>query len=365
MGTKVTLRHKPITNGRESLYLDFYPPIRCKATMKLVHKEYLGIYIYQNPQNEIQRDYNREMLYKAEAIRSVRIQSCINEEFGFLDKYKLKADFLDFFKGIAMKKDPKWRMVYKHFGKFCGGKCSFGEVTIDLCRRFRDYLMTTRQLKFTNKKMKCNSAAGYFSTFRALLKIAYRDKLIRENVNDFLEKIEYEDTRREFLTLDELKRLADTPCNIPVLRHAAIFSCFTGLRISDILQLEWKHISQASDGGWWMRIRTEKTETEATLPISDEALGYCGEPGTGKVFKGLERSMTQHPLQKWIRTAGIERNITFHCFRHTFATLQIALGTDIFTVSKMLTHKNVSTTQIYAELVNEKKRESANRISLK
>ena len=61
MGTKVTLRHKPITNGRESLYLDFYPPIRCKATMKLVHKEYLGIYIYQNPQNEIQRDYNREM----------------------------------------------------------------------------------------------------------------------------------------------------------------------------------------------------------------------------------------------------------------------------------------------------------------
>lgn len=72
MGTKVTLRHKPITNGRESLYLDFYPPIRCKATMKLVHKEYLGIYIYQNPQNEIQRDYNREMLYKAEAIRSVR-----------------------------------------------------------------------------------------------------------------------------------------------------------------------------------------------------------------------------------------------------------------------------------------------------
>ena len=193
MGTKVTLRHKPITNGRESLYLDFYPPIRCKATMKLVHKEYLGIYIYQNPQNEIQRDYNREMLYKAEAIRSVRVQSCINEEFGFLDKHKLKADFLDFFRSIALKKDPKWRMVYKHFEKFCGGKCSFGEVTVDLCRRFRDYLMTTRQLKFTNKKMKCNSAAGYFSTFRALLKIAYRDKLIRENVNDFLEKMDAED----------------------------------------------------------------------------------------------------------------------------------------------------------------------------
>lgn len=56
---------------------------------------------------------------------------------------------------------------------------------------------------------------------------------------------------------------------------------------------------------------------------------------------------------------------TFHCFRHSFATIQIAAGTDIYTVSKMLTHRNVSTTQIYAELVSEKKRESANKISLK
>jgi site-specific recombinase XerD len=75
--------------------------------------------------------------------------------------------------------------------------------------------------------------------------------------------------------------------------------------------------------------------------------------------------MTQQPLKSWIKLAGIDKNITFHCFRHTFATLQIALGTDIYTVSKMLTHKNVSTTQIYADLVNSKKRESANKISLK
>ncbi|WP_064974541.1 site-specific integrase [Alistipes provencensis] len=365
MGTKITLRRKPITRGRESLYLEFYPAIRCPETMKMIYKEYLGIYIFQNPQNLIQKEYNDEMLLKAEGIRSMRVQAVINEQYGFLDKHKLKGDFLAFFRSVVARKDPKWRMVYRHFERFAGGKCTYGEVTVELCRKFREYLTTTHQLKFTKKKMRRNSAASYFSTFRALLKVAYRDKLIRENVNDFLEKLEYEDTRREFLTLDELKRLADTPCDIPMLRRAAIFSCFTGLRISDILQLEWKDISQASDGGWWMRIRTEKTETEATLPISDEALEYCGTPGTGKVFAGLERSMTQHPLFKWIRKAGIERHITFHCFRHTFATLQIALGTDIFTVSKMLTHRNVSTTQIYAELVNEKKRESANKISLK
>ena len=104
----------------------------------------------------------------------------------------------------------------------------------------------------------------------------------------------------------------------------------------------------------------------ATLPISDEALELCGEVhGEGVVFVGLRRCMIQHPLHAWIKAAGIRKHITFHCFRHTFATLQIALGTDIYTVSKMLTHKSVKTTQIYADLVNSKKRESANRISLK
>lgn len=365
MGTKVTLRRRPITQARESLYLDFYPPIRSKSTMKLVHKEYLGIYIFQEPQNEIQRDYNNEMLLKAEAIQAIQVQSCINEEFGFLDKEKMKGDFLAYFKEICRHKDQKWGKVYLHFANFVGGKCTFGEISVDLVRRFGDYLQTARQLKHTEKKLKTNSVAGYFSTFRALLKIAYRDKMIRENVNDFLDKIEYEETRREFLTLDEVKRLLNTPCDIPVLRCAAIFSCYTGLRISDILQLKWEHIVLAADGGWCIRIRTEKTETEATLPVSDEALEYCGKRGEGLVFKGLERYMTAYPLQKWLKKTGTTKHITFHCFRHTFATLQLAMGEDIFTVSKMLTHKNVSTTQIYAELVDERKRAASNRITLK
>ena len=82
--------------------------------------------------------------------------------------------------------------------------------------------------------------------------------------------------------------------------------------------------------------------------ISLEALELCGEWGTGKVFKGLTRSMTHHPLKQWIAEAGIIKHITFHCFRHTYATLQLANGTDIYTVSKMLGHTNVKTTQIYA-----------------
>ena len=158
--------------------------------------------------------------------------------------------------------------------------------------------------------------------------------------------------------------LYKTPCRFPILKAAAIFSSLTGLRISDILQLEWNMIQEYPDGGKCVRIRTEKTETEATLPISEQALELCGEPGTGLVFKGLTRGIVNTHLKEWIASAGITKKITFHCFRHTYATLLLSNGTDIYTVSKMLTHKNVGTTQIYAKIVDEKKRQAANAIKL-
>ena len=362
--TNVTLRQRVISNGRISLYLDYYPAIRNPYTMKMSRREYLGIYIYARPKNEIERDFNNEMLSKAEAIRCIRVQAIVNEEFGFLDKHKMKADFLAYFREKAKLKYHKWDCVYQHFEKFVNGYCTFGDVTVELCQKFRQYLLNCKQIRHPNISVSRNSAAGYFSTFRALLKIAYQEKMLRENLNDFIVKIEWKEVKKQYLTLAEVKKLAATPCKIPVLKQASLFSCMTGLRISDILQLTWDNIEVGPDNGYYIRICTEKTETEATLPIS-KALELCGIPGSGRVFKGLTRAMTNQPLKQWISEAGIKKHITFHCFRHSYAVIQISLGTDIYTVSKMLTHKNVSTTQIYADLVNSKKRETANKISLK
>lgn len=363
--TNVTLRQRVISNGRISLYLDYYPAIRNPYTMKMSRREYLGIYIYARPKNEIERDFNNEMLSKAEAIRCIRVQAIVNEEFGFLDKHKMKADFLAYFREKAKLKYHKWDCVYQHFEKFVNGYYTFGDVTVELCQKFRQYLLNCKQIRHPNISVSRNSAAGYFSTFRALLKIAYQEKMLRENLNDFIDKIEWKEVKKQYLTLAEVKKLAATPCKIPVLKQASLFSCMTGLRISDILQLTWDNIEVGPDNGYYIRICTEKTETEATLPISNETLELCGIPGSGRVFKGLTRAMTNQPLKQWISEAGIKKHITFHCFRHSYAVIQISLGTDIYTVSKMLTHKNVSTTQIYADLVNSKKRETANKISLK
>lgn len=99
--TNVTLRQKPLRNDRISLYLDYYPAIRNPYTMKMSRREFLGIYIYAKPKNEQQRMFNQDMLNKAEAIRCIRVQSLINEEFGFLDKNKQKVDFLAYFRTKA------------------------------------------------------------------------------------------------------------------------------------------------------------------------------------------------------------------------------------------------------------------------
>ena len=107
--TNVTLRQKPLRNDRISLYLDYYPAIRNPYTMKMSRREFLGIYIYAKPKNEQQRMFNQDMLNKAEAIRCIRVQSLINEEFGFLDKNKQKVDFLAYFRTKA-RENCRWQM---------------------------------------------------------------------------------------------------------------------------------------------------------------------------------------------------------------------------------------------------------------
>ena len=363
--TKVFLRQRKLNSGKITLYLDYYPPLRDPVTQDRVFRDYLGIYLVDNPKFAIEKEANKEKLRQANAIRSERELAIIRGQFDFLDKHKQKMDFLAYFRNKLESKDQKWIRVYDHFKNYCHGKCLMSDITVPFCEGFREYLLKAKHLKNESMDLSQNSAAGYWSTFRGCLKIAYHEKMLKENVNDFLESISGTSSRREYLTLEEVRQLANTPCDVPDLKNASLFSCLTGLRISDILALDWSNIVKAQDGGWCIRIRTEKTDTEATLPLTDEAYKLCGKRSTGPVFKNLKRYNTHAPLKEWVEAAGITKHITFHCFRHTFATLQVNAGTDIYTVSHLLTHANVGTTQIYADIVDKSMRDAVERIKIK
>ena len=185
----IKVRARAIKGGMMSLYLDYYPGYRDNVTMKTIRHESLGIYIYENPQTRHDKEYNKAMKEKAEAIRCRRFEAAVDGRFDFFNKYN--GDFLDYFNQVLQNKDPKWKFVYEHFYHFIGGRCRCEEVDIDLCNKFRDYLMTAKNLR-NGKPMAINSVAGYWSTFRAFLNIAYLTSmtfLIKSRQFPFISKV--------------------------------------------------------------------------------------------------------------------------------------------------------------------------------
>lgn len=176
--------------------------------------------------------------------------------------------------------------------------------------------------------------------------------------------IQEQESRCEYLTTEELNKLAQTECDRLELKRAALFSALTGLRHCDIQKLRWSELQKEGDS-YRLHFTQQKTKGVEYMPISEQAYQLCGEPKSPNqlVFEDLpDPAWISKPLQRWIQAAGITKKITFHCFRHTYATLQLAGGTDLYTVSKMLGHTDVKTTQIYAKIVDEKKEKAVNAI---
>lgn len=361
-----------MTGDRHSLFLDYYPPILHPETGKETRREFLKLYLIDKPKNPFDKQHNKETQLLAENIRAKRQLELQAGNYGFLKKSTPK-DFLKFFKDLADKHKAEgrgdknnWTSVYNYFYKFTGGKCSFEDLSIEQCNEFREYLQSTETFRATKKKLTNNSAKGYFTIFGTVLKKAFEAKFISENLASRMQRISKEETQREFLTEDELNKMARAECDLPELKNAALFSALTGLRYSDIEKLLWKEIVE-DKAEYSIRFTQKKTKGVETLPISEQAFSLLGERGKPeeRVFKTLLYSSWQNmKLLQWAIKAGITKTITFHCFRHTFATLQLSNGTDIYTVSKMLGHKDLHTTQVYAKIVDQSKRVAANKIKL-
>ncbi len=363
---KVTLRKKKLTNGKESLFLDIYAP----ETVQKRFKEYLKLYLFSNPSNKNERQINKETFELAEKIRAKRLIELQNETHGFNYKDRRKINFIVYFADLTEKRKEStgnygnWDSVYKHLVNFAGNKVPFADINAEWLERFKDYLAKEARTK-SNTSLSQNSCYSYYNKVRACLKQAMKDKIIIYNPAIEIEGFTQAETQREYLTLEELKKLAKTECKIPVLKSAFMFSTLTGLRWSDINKLLWKEVQYSDEQGWYIRFKQQKTNGVETLPVSEQAINLIGKPGDPeeRVFKGLKYSAHHNTvLFKWVVKAGIHKEITFHCARHTYATLQLTLGTDIYTVSKLLGHKEIKTTQVYAKIIDQKKIDAANRI---
>ena len=321
--------------------------------------------------------HDREACIYADKVRALRQQEydiavvySDREQEMIAQNERMEQDFIAYFNSIIYKVHPNssnaiivnWTRVGKLLSIFSEGKpIPFRKINVKLLEDLKLFMLTAPQGGNKNGTLSQNSAATYFSIVKAGLHRAFIDEYLTVDIAAKVKGIPELKVKRETLTLEEAELLAQTPCENEVLKRAFFFAILTGIRLCDIHELTWGEIQKTSTG-WRVDFTQRKTHVVDYLPINEQAYSLCGEPGEHdqQIFAGLTgSSWISRPLKKWIAASGIKKHITFHCSRHTFATLQLENGTDIFVVKGMLGHTNVKTTQIYAHIVDKSKRNAA------
>ena len=375
----VRIRFKQLSNGNQSIYLEYYTGdvIRKENYVGGKRKyEFLKLYLIPERTRE-DKAKNEATLALAKAIQSRRIVEVQNDAHGFQNTNKSRVNLLDYLENIGKQSAEQGSRNYartvlntvRALRLFRGDYIAFRDVDKEFLSEFTDYL---RQMPKASKygvlktggRLSNNSVVSYYGTLRTAINRAYKEGIITVNPTkefDFASKVRQEPSRREYLTLDELKTLINTECRHEIVKRAFLFSCLCGLRVSDIRKLRWCDL-QRSGGRVRIEITMQKTKEPLYLPISDEALKWLPERGEANgsdfIFPLTHEGTVNDTLQHWAKVAGITKHISFHVSRHTHATMMLTLGADLYTVSKLLGHKNIATTQIYAKIVDKKKEEA-------
>ena len=361
----VKVRTKKLADGSESYYLDIY--VDGKRSY-----EFLKLYLLPEI-NPMIKEQNRATKVAVEAIKSKRIIELTHSKAG-LKKTSIRSKMLldDWMETYLAEQERKGVRGLKLLRTVCRmlplyrKKVRMQEIDKEWCLDFIDWIQHTYKTRW-GKPLSPKSTAGYVGYFSTALNAAVRAEVIPENPFMTLaatERIKVPESKREYLTIDEIKVLIDTECPREDVKRAYLFSCYCGLRLSDVYALRWKDI--ILDGEQYrMSTVMKKTTTPIYLPLSRHAIRWLpernGEGDELKIFDGLPAEPNINKvLAKWVETAKIAKKITYHTSRHTFATMMLTLGADLYTVSKLLGHANVKTTQIYAKIVDSKKVEAVN-----
>ncbi len=369
----VKLRKRTAPSGNVLLFLDYVQfGERVRESIGLTLKD---------PRNPMNREKNQLTMAKAETIRLAKEKELLSG-YRSRDNQGNKTKFLPYYR--TMMEDRKndlgnygnWKSCLRYLEVYCSELTTFGDITPRWVQGFKNYLDTVEKdtykvaLKPRNgiyNGLSQSSKISYFNKLKACLNQAYKEGVISSNPADPVKGFKAAETERQYLTIEEVKQLAATECKYPHLKRAFLFACFTGLRKSDIEKLTWGEVQKFGD---FTRLvfKQKKTGGQEYLDIPKAAEVYLGKRGDAKsddlVFPMFKYSSeTSLELRRWALMAGITKDFTFHCSRHTFAVILLNSGTDIYTVSKLLGHRELATTQIYAHMVDARKQEAVTKLT--
>ena len=263
----------------------------------------------------------------------------------------------------------KFRIGYAYVGEFLQSHYNLKDIALkELSLPFiTDYETFLR----TDKHLKINSAMVLVRNLRVMIFRAIdREWLVKDPFRRY--EYKYEETTREILTKEEIHLLMKTPISskkMSLVRDLFLFCCFTGLAFIDLYNLKEENVKEFFDGGEWIVIHRQKTGTEANIKLLDypklimeKYRGLCED---GRVFPVPIYKSCMRALERLGKKCGITKHLTWHVSRHTFATsICLSNGVPIETVSSLLGHKNIKTTQIYAKITKEKLNKDMDKLSL-
>jgi integrase len=358
---KIHLRKRKLTGKSHSkagysLYLDIYYK---KGNRK---REFLGIYI--DP-NDTKTD-KEEKTKLAENLKAKRLIELLNEEKGIPTRLNLQMDFIEYYKGLMAKRIPSTRVTWESALNYAI-KYSKNQPRIsDINKQWLDGYVT-----FLLKNVSPLSATTYLAKIKSALHEAERDGIIPVNPSLRTKPIRVPESVKDFLTIDEIQRIGDTEVRYRylIVKKAFLFSCFTGLRFSDLLSLRWSQIKEVDVNGNGKMLAIHKMQRKTGvvnyIPLNESAISIMGirPPNDCLVFNiDFSKMHIRVVLNKLLEAAKIDKKITFHSARRTYATMLLANGANIMTVKELLGHKDISSTLVYAKVMDSSKLTAVNNL---
>ena len=348
----VKIRKKPGTGSKISLYLDIYEDGRRQY-------EFLNFFLYKKPKTALERQHNYETLSMAENIAAKKQISMQAGNHDLTPGFKRNINFLEYFENWLKhypNKDLRIaRYSFEHFRQFINvngfnGKILPKDITEDLCRQFKSYL---------DGRLNGETPYNYFTKFKKLLKQAVKDKIILQNPVDEMDNKKQEGLKKDILSFSEIQKLAETHCGNEEVKRAFLFSLNTGLRWCDVNTITWKQIDNNK-----LKLSQQKTGGEVNIDLNNTALKLIGSRGKSieKIFLLPSHTGCLKSLKQWTKIAGIDKNITWHCARHSFAVNLLWVKTDIKSVSSLLGHSGLKHTEKYTRVVDELKKTAVNNL---
>lgn len=373
---------KVLNDGRESLFLDFYLGFDYAVSSKTgkeykrvnSKREYLSLYLWQAPRTPIERQQNKEILELAKKIRFERGQQLLENAEGYRLKKERDINFLDwmwaYYEAYTKADKRHIKRAYVVFIDFLKATPEYSKYAARIKPQQLDKQMMVAFVEYLQSRFVGEGPHTVYSRFKKMIKAAVESDVLRKNPAEGISiKVDNGALKKDVLSLEEIQALINTHYlgESPEIRRAFIFCLYCGLRWCDVKELTFANVDYSNRLLKFEQAKTKghSSASSVIIPLNDGLLGLIGQPATDspraeKIFQLPSHTMCLKALRRWTARAGIEKHITWHCARHSFAVNILNNGANIKTVASLLGHSSLKHTEKYTRAVDSLKEAAIN-----